>query len=102
MYKVILKPTWVYGVQLVGSLTQIQKYYKDFKTSTSQNASWYVTNDTLHHNLNVPCVRNEIKRLSQRYADRMEERFNIFATNLMKEVKTTRRLKRRLAQDSCI
>jgi len=39
----------------------------------------------------------EIKRFSQRY-DRMEEHSNIFATNLMKKVKT-RRLKRKLPQD---
>jgi len=35
----------------------------------------------------VPYVRDEIKRLNQRYADRMEEHSNILATNLMKEVK---------------
>jgi len=50
---------------------------------------------TLHHDLNVPYVRDEIKRSSQRCADMMEEHANIFATNLMKEVKTTRLLKRR-------
>jgi len=57
---------------------------------------------TLHHDLNVLYVRDEIKRLSQKYVDRMEEYSNIFATNLMKEVKTTRRLKRKLPQDLCI
>jgi len=31
------------------------------------------------------CVRDEIKTLSQRYADRMEEYPNILATNLMKQ-----------------
>jgi len=49
---------------------------------------------------NVPYVRDEIKRFSQRYADRMEEHPNILATNLMKEVKATRRLERRL--ETCI
>jgi len=48
----------------------------------------------LRHDLNVPYIKNEIKRFSQRYADRMEEHPNIFATILMKEVKTTRRLKK--------
>jgi len=37
-------------------------------------------------------------KLSQRYADRMEEHANILATNFMKEVETTRRLKRKLPQ----
>jgi len=44
-----------------------------------------VTNDTLHHDLNV---RDEIQRFGQRYADRMEEYSNILATNLVKEVNT--------------
>jgi len=37
----------------------------------------------MYHDLNV---RDEIKRFSQRYADKMEEYPNILATNLMKEV----------------
>jgi len=73
-----------------------------FQNRIIVNAPWYVTDDTLHHDLNVPYVRDEIKRLSQRYADRMEEYPNIFATNLMKKVKTTRRLKRKLPQELCI
>jgi len=40
-----------------------------------------------------------LKRLSQKYADRINKHPNIVATNLMKEVKTTRRLKRKLPQD---
>jgi len=44
----------------------------------------------------VAIVRH--KRVSQRYADRMEEHPNI----LVKEAKTTRRLRRRLLQDLCI
>jgi len=35
------------------------------------NAPWYVINDTLHHNLNVSCAKDEIKRLSQRYSGKM-------------------------------
>jgi len=70
---------------------QTWKYYKDFKTNTSESLSTHldVANDAIHHDLNVPYIRNEIKRLSQRYADRMEKHSDIFATNLMKEVKTT-------------
>jgi len=47
-------------------------------------------------------VRDEIKRLSYRYADGMDERANIIAISFMKKVKTTRRLKRRLSQYLCI
>jgi len=61
------------------------------------NAPWYVSNDTLHHDLNVPYVSDEIKRLGQRYADKMEERPNI----VVKEVETTRRLKRTRITEYC-
>jgi len=50
--------------------------------------------DTLHHDLNVPYVRDEIKRLSQRYADRLEERPNTI--DLMSDAETPRELKRKL------
>jgi len=46
---------------------------------------------TLHYDPNVPRVRDEIKRL--------EEYPNVLAINFMKEVETTRRLKRKLRQD---
>jgi len=48
----------------------------------------------------MPFVRDEIKGLSQRYADKMEEHPNILAINLMKKIKT-RGLKRKLPQDLC-
>jgi len=60
------------------------------------NAPWYVTNDTLYHDLNVPYIRDEIKKLSQRYADRLEEQPNI-AIDFMRDAKILRRLKRKLS-----
>jgi len=65
------------------------------------DALWYVTNDTLHQDVNVPHVRDEIRRHNRRYADRMKEHPNIRTKNLMRSVKTPRRLKRRLPQDLC-
>jgi len=56
------------------------------------NAPWYVTNDTLHHDLNVPYVRDEIKKLSQR----LEEHPNA------RDAETPRGSKRKLSQDLCI
>jgi len=52
------------------------------------NAPWYVTNDTLYHDLNVLCVRNEIKKLSQRYADKLEEHANILTIDLISDAET--------------
>jgi len=70
LYKAILKPTGLVTSNC-GARPPIQtwKYYKDFKTNISESLSTF-SNDTLYHDLNVPYVRDEIKRLSQRYADR--------------------------------
>jgi len=41
-----------------------------------------LTNDALHHDLNVPHVTDEIRRLSQNAgADRMEEHLNVRLTS---------------------
>jgi len=65
------------------------------------NVLWYVINDTLHHDLNVPYVRDEIKKLSQRYADKLKEHPNALAIDLTSDAETPRRLKRKLPQDLC-
>jgi len=56
---------------------------------------WYVTDDTLHQDVNVPYVRDEIKKFSQRYADRLEEQPQL-AIDLMSDTETPHRLKRKL------
>jgi len=66
------------------------------------NAPWYITNDILYHDLNVPYVRDEIKKLNQRYVDRLEEHPNTLAIDFMSDAETPRRLKRKLPQDLCI
>jgi len=48
------------------------------------NASWDV-NDTLHRDLNAPHVRDGIKKLSRRYADRLEEHSNVLAIDVLDE-----------------
>jgi len=87
LYKAILKPIWACGIQLwhiskIEILQRFQNKYLKITTACNNsnveiiqrfqnkylgiivNAPWYVTNDTLHHDLNVPYVKDEIKRLS--------------------------------------
>jgi len=60
----------------------------------------YITNDTLHHVLPVPYIREEIKRLDMlRYADRMVGHSNNLRKKLIRSVKTLCRLTSRLLQD---
>jgi len=75
LHKAIIKPIWVYGVQLwdFASNIEILQRFQNKYFRIIVNALWYVSNDTLHHDLNVPYVKNKLKRLSQRYADRIKE-----------------------------
>jgi len=63
LYKATLKPIWIYGVQLWDTAANsnmeiIQRFPKKYLRIIVN-----VTNDTLHHDLNVPC--REMKKLSQ-------------------------------------
>jgi len=106
LYKAIFKPIWTYGVQLWGTVANsnveiIQRFQNKY-LGIIVNAPWYVANDIVHHDLNVPYVRDEIKKLNQRYADKLEELPNTLAIDLMSDAETSRRLKRKLPQDLCI
>jgi len=72
LYKAILKPIWIYGVQLWGivadSNVEIIQRFQNKYLRIIVNAPWYVTNDTLQH-LNVPYARDEIKKLRDTSTD---------------------------------
>jgi len=60
LYKTILKAIWAYGVQLwilwdtaANSDIEIPQIFQNEYLRIIVNAPWYVTNDTLHHDLNV-------------------------------------------------
>jgi len=93
LYKAILKSIWTCGVQLWGtaanSNVEIIQRFQNKYLRIIVNAPWYV-NNTLHHDLNVPYARDEIKKLSQRYADRLEKHPNA------RDAETPRGSKRKL------
>ena len=65
VYKTVIKPSWTYGIELWGyasisNVTVIQRSQsKIFRTIA--NAPWYVSNHTLHTDLNIPYVRGWIQ-----------------------------------------
>jgi len=102
LYEAILKPIWTYGIQLWGTaansnieIIEIQRCQNKYLRFIV-NAPWYATNDILYHDLNVPYVRDEIKKLSQRYSDRLKEYPNTLAIDFMSDAETLRRWKRKL------
>jgi len=55
----------------------IERFQNTFELSSMLLMSTQHVNDTLHYDLNVPYVRNEIRKLSQKYVDRLEKHSNI-------------------------
>jgi len=101
-HEAILEPIWPYGVHRAArdsNIETLQRFQNKYLTIIV-NAPLCVINDALHHDLNVPFVGDEIRRLSQRYVGRMEQHPNV-AINLTRNAKTPRGSKRRLSQDPC-
>ena len=103
LYKTIIKPIWAYGIQLWGTASnsniEILQRFQSKILRIIVDAPWYVTNETLHHDLKVPYVKDEVRNFSRKYRDRLKDHPNVLAINLMREASTTRRLKRKLPQD---
>lgn len=66
--KCIIKPIWTYGIQLWGctkpSNTKIIQRIQSKVLRIIVNAPWYVSNLTLHNDMQIPFVKEEIHRLS--------------------------------------
>lgn len=102
LYKCIIKPIWTYGIQLWGtaSLSNIEiiQRFQSKILRTVVDAPWFVTNEILHHDLQIPTVREEATRFVKRHMDRLNLHPNSLANQLTKPIKT-RRLKRKIPQD---
>lgn len=99
IYKTVLKPIWTYGIQLWGTASYsnidiIQKYQsKTLRLITK--APWFVRNNNIHSDLDIPKVKEEIKRYSSNYMNRLSYHENILAITLLDDTNEVRRLKRR-------
>jgi len=102
-YYIILKHIWAYDIQLWNTVSnsniEILQRFQNKIFRIIVDVPWYVTNDTLHHILHVLYIIDEIRKLSQKYADRMKEHPNIGKAYEL--IKTSHRLKRRFPQVLC-
>ncbi|PNF35987.1 hypothetical protein B7P43_G02293 [Cryptotermes secundus] len=103
IYKCILKPIWTYGVQLWGcakpSNTKIIQRLQSNVLRSITNAPWYVSNFTLHNDLQIPFVTEEIRRYSTIYHNRLKGHENSCVTELSNPLNIRRRLKRQWPSD---
>ena len=98
IYKSILKPVWTYGIQLWGSTaTSNIEILERFQSKVLRNlvqAPWFVTNEIIRNDLNIPTVKQEIKKYYSRYKERLTEHPNHLAANLIDEIRSSTRLKK--------
>lgn len=98
IYKVILKPIWTYGIQLWGTSSvsniEIIQRFQSKALRKIANAPWYVSNQTLHKDMKIPFVKEEITRFSENYLKKLEDHPNHLAVNLLDNSNTTYRLNR--------
>lgn len=98
IYKTLLKPIWVYGIHLWGTTCHSNvNILQRFQSKTLRqilNSQWYVRNDIIHNDLQMPYVKDEINRFSEKYLTRLSNHPNVLAICLLDDSNETRRLKR--------
>ena len=102
VYKAVIKPIWTYGIELWGcaskSNTAIMQRAQSKILRTITNAPWYVTNHTLHTDLNIPYVSDVINERINKHLSKLESHPNPLVETL-KQPTRNRRLKRRWTSD---
>jgi hypothetical protein len=98
VYKFLIKPIWAYGMQLWGSTkpskTKIIQRFQSKVLRLITNAPWYVSNLTLHNDLRIPFVIEEIHRLSTLYRQSVLRHKNRLDAEISDPPNTRRRLRR--------
>jgi hypothetical protein len=62
------------------------------------DAPWYVPNTVIRRDLQIPTVKDEIRRYNSQYSDRLSAHSNGLVVNLI-ELPENRRLRRHLPND---
>jgi hypothetical protein len=102
MYKTILKPFWTYGIQLRGTVSisniEILERFQSKALRMIVKAPWYVPNTVIRRDLQIPTVKEEIRRYSSQYSARLSAHPNGLIVNLI-GLPENRRLRRHLPND---
>jgi hypothetical protein len=97
LYKTIIKPIWVYGIDLWGcasksNISIIQRSQSKILRIIT-NAPWYVTNQTLHTDLYIPYINDVIREKSTIHHNKQARHPNDILQTLV-EPQHNRRLRR--------
>jgi hypothetical protein len=98
----ILKQIWTYATQLWGTAStskiEIQERFQSKVLRMIADASWYVPNTVIRRDLQIPTVKEEIRRHSSQYSARLSAHPTELIVNLI-ELPDNRRLRRHLPND---
>ena len=102
LYKQVLKPIWIYGIQLWGctkrtNVNTIQGFQNKVLRNIV-NAPWYIRNKDIHRDLGIPLVADEIRKFAYKHQQRLIVHENEAASKLLLPC-LNRRLKRTKPED---
>jgi hypothetical protein len=102
VYKAVIKLIWTYGIDFWGcaskSSTAIMYRAQSKILRTKTNSPWYMTNHTLHTDLNNPYVSDVINERINKHLSKLESHPNPLVETL-KQPTCNRSLKRRWTSD---
>jgi hypothetical protein len=102
IHKIIFKPIWTYRIKLWGtSSTSNIEILEHFQSKTLRmmvHTPWYVSNMVIRMDLTIPTVKEELRRYSSQYSDRLSAHPNDLIVNLL-ELPDNRRLLENLPND---
>lgn len=97
LYKVMIKPIWTYGIQLWGTAStsniEIIQRFQSKILRRLLDAPWFVSNRTIHLDLKIPTVKEEVTSISKMYQSKLENHPNNLAVNLLDNSEFIHRLK---------
>jgi len=102
LYNSIIKPIWTYGIQLWGSASKsniaIIQRFQNKVLRVITDAPWYISNDIIQSDLQVPSVQSVIDKYSNMYRARISFHPNSLTHSLM-DNNAPRRLRRTIPAD---
>lgn len=105
IYKLLLNPIATYGIHFWGTaknsnLKNLQAF-QSISLRIITNAPWYVSNLTLHNDLNISPISDQASKLYKRFHKKLHHHPNPLIANLstIELPDTTRRLKRKWSRD---
>lgn len=98
IYKAVIRPIWTYGAEIWGSAAKsnvnIIQRFQSKVLRTICGSPYYITNNTIHADLRMPTVDEQISAINRSYTNRLSNHSNHLASNLLRASTTGRRLKR--------